>query len=141
MAPVSVPGLTRVLALWGPVLLYMAAIFWASAQPDVALPSNVGDKPSHLVAFAILAVLLVRALAGGLPSRITVSTALVAAALTTAYGASDELHQMFVPGRVADVRDLVADALGGAAGAFACWVWGIISPAPRGHQGPPRHGL
>lgn len=141
MAPVSVPDLKRIVSLWGPVALYMAAIFYASAQGDVTLPSALGDKPSHSMAYAVLGVLFVRALAGGLPARVTLSTALAAAALTTAYGASDELHQMLVPGRFADLNDLVADGIGGAFGAFACWLWGIIAPAPSGMEGPPRHGL
>ena len=141
MAPVSLPALKRTASLWGPVVLYMAAIFYASAQPDVALPSDLGDRPWHSMGYAFLGVLVVRALAGGLPVRIGLTTVLAAAALTTAYGASDELHQLFVPGRFADVNDLLADAIGGAAGASACWLWGIISPAPRGIEGPPRHGL
>jgi VanZ family protein len=34
------------------------------------------------------------------------------------YGASDEIHQYFVPGRVCDIFDLVADSIGGFIGAF-----------------------
>lgn len=141
MAPVSLPALKRVVSLWGPVVAYMAAIFYTSHQPDVILPVDLGDKPWHSMGYGFLGVLFVRALAGGLPARITLSTVLAATALTAAYGASDELHQMFVPGRFADVNDLIADAVGGGVGAFACWLWGIIAPAPRGIEGPPRHGL
>ena len=35
------------------------------------------------------------------------------------YGLSDEIHQVYVPGRVFQVRDLAADFLGGAFGATA----------------------
>lgn len=114
---------------WAPVVLYMGVIFYASAQPEVAIPSALSDKSSHAIAYSVLGVLLVRALAGGLPARIRVRTALLAVLLATVYGASDELHQAFVPGRTADVYDLYADAAGAAAGAFACWLWGIISPS------------
>jgi VanZ family protein len=34
------------------------------------------------------------------------------------YGASDELHQWFVPGRYATIGDLLADSLGGGVGGF-----------------------
>jgi VanZ family protein len=133
--------LTRTIRLWAPVVLYAAVIFYASAQPDVQLPAGFTDKPTHSLAYTVLGVLMLRALAGGLPARIALSTALLAVALTTAYGATDEIHQMFVPGRYADWHDLVADAIGGATGAVVCWLWGIISPAPSRTEGPPRHGL
>jgi VanZ family protein len=53
----------------------------------------------------------------------------IAIALTTAYGATDEIHQLFVPGRSAEIYDLFADAIGGGIGAVVCWLWGIISPS------------
>lgn len=125
--------MTRALSLWGPVGLYMALIFYASAQPDLAVPGPFGDKPVHSIVYGGLGVLIVRALAGGLGARVTLATGALGAALTAAYGVTDELHQMFVPGRYADANDLVADAVGGIAGAVVCWLWGILFPA--------RHGL
>jgi VanZ family protein len=47
------------------------------------------------------------------------------------YGASDELHQMFVPGRTAAFDDLLADTIGALVGASLCWAWGIITPTSR----------
>jgi len=47
--------------------------------------------------------------------------------IAAAYGATDELHQYFVPGRQADVADLLADAIGAIAAAGAIWAWGIIA--------------
>jgi len=44
---------------------------------------------------------------------------------------SDEVHQLFVPGRTGDVYDLMADAAGALAGTIACVAWGIISPSSR----------
>jgi len=119
----------------------MAVIFVASAQPDLAPPADLGDKPSHSMGYALLGVLFVRALAGGLPRRITLKVALLAIVLTTTYGVTDEIHQMFVPGRFADLNDVIADAIGGAMGAALCWVWGIISASPERSRGTPRHGL
>ena len=34
----------------------------------------------------------------------------------TVYGISDEFHQWFVPGRTADVHDVMADAIGATRG-------------------------
>jgi VanZ family protein len=119
----------RKVYLWGPAVLYMGVIFYVSAQQDVAIPSALTDKSSHSLAYTLLSVLIVRALAGGLPARISARTAFLGVVLTTLYGVSDEVHQMFVPGRSAEVYDLFADAIGGAIGAFACWLWGIISPS------------
>ena len=124
--------MSRTVSLWGPVILFMGIIFYLSAQPDVPIPAGT-DKSFHSIGYTILSVLIVRALAGGLPARITVATALLAVALATAYGVTDEFHQSFVPGRTAELNDLLADAIGAVTGAFACWLWGILFPS--------RHGL
>jgi VanZ family protein len=141
VAAVPVSPLRRGLSLWGPPVLYMAAIFWASAQSDLSPPGGLTDKPTHSIGYALLGVLFVRALAGGLPTRISPGVALLGIALTTAYGITDEIHQWFVPGRFADVNDVAADAIGGAIGAALCWLWGIISANPARTRGTPRHGL
>ncbi len=38
--------------------------------------------------------------------------------LSTLYGLSDEIHQSFVPGRDADLGDVMADGVGSLIGAF-----------------------
>ena len=115
----------------------MAAIFYVSSLPQAPLPAGVSDKWAHSAAYLGLAVTIVRALAGGLPRRLSRGVIVAAIAITCAYGATDEWHQRFVPGRTADVDDLIADAIGACAGAAACWVWGIISA--HGHaRGPLR---
>ena len=115
--------------LWGPVVLYMGIIFVVSHQPEVSIPAGLTDKQSHSLAYTLLGILIVRALAGGFGARVSPRAALLGVLLTALYGASDEYHQTFVAGRSADVYDLYADATGGAIGAFACWLWGIISPS------------
>jgi VanZ family protein len=69
---------------------------------------------------------VVRAVAGGLPRRFAARTAAVAIAITATYAATDEIHQMFVPGRSAEVADLIFDTLGACVGTSACWAWGVI---------------
>ena len=119
----------------------MAFIFYGSSQPDLQLPPGFLDKPAHFLAYAPLGFLFVRALSGGLPARVSTPTAFLAVALTTGYGVTDEIHQMFVPGRYADWTDLIADAIGGAVGAFLGWGWGIIRGSRAASRDASRHGL
>jgi VanZ family protein len=116
----------RFLYLWLPVIIYMTAIFYVSSLPQPPIPSG-GDKPWHTIAYLGLAILVLRAIVGGLPRRIVARTAGIAIALSVTYAVTDEIHQMFVPGRSADVADLVADAVGVCAGTAACWAWAFIS--------------
>jgi len=110
-------------------VVYMAAIFYVSSLHQAPLPPGVGDKPAHATAYLGLAFVIARALAGGLPPRLTWRQALTGFAIAVVYGASDEFHQLFVAGRDADVLDLRADAIGAAIAMVVCWAWGIISPA------------
>ena len=102
------------MSLWGPVALYMALIFaLSSIHSPPQLPSAIGDKGGHAMLYSGLAALIVRALAGGW-RPFGGGIAVVAVLYSTLYGVSDELHQLFVPTRTADVNDLAADAVGAA---------------------------
>ena len=131
----------RRLSLWAPVIIYMAAIFYVSSLSDVSIPGGASDISAHTLAYLGLSVLVVRALAGGLPRRVVLRTAALAVLITVAYGASDELHQTFVPGRTAEWHDLLSDATGALAGTIACWAWGIISMSSEPTRGPSRDEL
>jgi VanZ family protein len=92
----------------------MAAIFVASAQHTVRLPDvDNSDKMLHFAAYAGLGVLLAY---GGAPAAVG---RLPLIAIGSLYGASDEVHQSFVPGRTPDPADWVADTLGAIAGVLA----------------------
>jgi VanZ family protein len=109
----------RRLWLWLPVALYLGLIFYLSslANPLPVLTQHVWDKLLHATEYAGLGVLLVRGLRGeGMPWRTAVLLAMLLASL---YGASDEWHQSFVPGRDSDVNDWYADTVGGGLGALA----------------------
>lgn len=118
----------KVLWYWGPAVLYAAAIFFLSSQshPEQYVPElfllKLGDKVPHAIEYALLGFLCYRAFrhaAGSWGEQYAVLMAVVAA---TAYGASDEWHQAFVPFREPDRWDLVSDLLGAALGALA-WAW------------------
>lgn len=102
--------------LWAPPVIYAIAIFALSSIPNPpAPPGALTDKHLHALVYAGLALLVLRALAWGDASRVTSVRALGAAAIASAYGVTDELHQWFVPGRVVDALDLLANAAGALA--------------------------
>lgn len=104
----------RRLSLWLPVIVYMAIIFGLSAQsnPLPEVTAHVWDKLLHASEYGGLAVLLVRALRG---EGVSWAAVLIAATVVASlYGASDEIHQAFVPGRDPAVGDWLADTTGAA---------------------------
>jgi VanZ family protein len=113
----------RALWLWGPVAAYMVAIFLESSVSQVPeLPNGVTDKDAHGFLYAGLAVLVLRALARASWRRVTLPMCILAVVVAAGYGATDEFHQRFVPGRTADLLDLAADTVGAAAAVILVWV-------------------
>ena len=114
---------------WAPPLLYMALIFAISSmeQPPLPMPEFEWltiDKLYHFIEYAILGGLLARAFVKAKPS--VVPSQLIwgmAALISILYGASDEWHQTFVPGRFATLADWVADVVGSIAGVFGAYLY------------------
>jgi VanZ family protein len=112
---------------WPLLCSWMLLIFALSSIPNqVESPSRLPfDKVAHVVEFAVLAALAFWIAARARWRRWRLP-ALAAAAIVfaVAYGGTDEVHQVFVPGRDPSWTDLAADALGAAAGAAgALFVW------------------
>ena len=127
---------------WFFVIVWMFVIFYLSHQPasessrlslsvadwllsviSVILPDGLFvfepfhfyiRKAAHFIAYFILGVLALRAFrvsgARGWKSVVC------AFALSFVYAISDEFHQLFVPGRGAQVRDVLIDGLGALVG-------------------------
>jgi hypothetical protein len=99
-----------------PLVLLMGLIFWLSGRP---IPVKLDDDSwetvvtngVHLPVYAALAWLWWRALTP--QRRVAGFILLTAFVLTILYGASDELHQRYVPMRDGNLADLLVDA-GGA---------------------------
>ena len=53
-------------------------------------------------------------------------TLTVAWVVAVAYGVTDEWHQSFVPNRQADVRDVIANAIGALVATGVVGAWSII---------------
>jgi VanZ family protein len=102
-----------------PALAYATSIFWLSHQPNPVpwMPQAwwTWDKLLHAVEYAGLAGLLVLGFThvGTMGMR---RSALLAILLAAAYGATDEIHQAFVPSRHASWLDWAADAIGALVG-------------------------
>ena len=110
---------------WLLVLAYAGSVFVVSAMPGNALPHvRVSDKLLHTLEFGGLAVLLCRALVMQMPGRSRHSILLMSLVAAVCYGALDEMHQLFVPQRMSDVTDFVADSFGALLGG---WGWLRVS--------------
>ncbi|HHT9153708.1 MAG TPA: VanZ family protein [Candidatus Hypogeohydataceae bacterium YC40] len=128
--PSGIPSWLR----WLPAISYAGLIFVASSipQPIPEIPIPYIDKPIHFIEYAILCLLLCWPHSANTPGPPEADTAqgestwpikkvvlfsIVAASL---YGASDEIHQYFVPGRCCEFSDWVSDTLGAS---FAGFLW------------------
>jgi len=115
------PGFRKFFTDWVPIVVYGAAIFFQSSRAlPVSLPHVAYlDKLLHLLGYALMGALFVRAYRrtriGGNTARVVFFSILC----SSLYGFSDELHQYFVPARSASVFDALADVVGSALGAFA----------------------
>ena len=97
---------SRALTLWVPVVAWAATIFALSSIPNLSTAEGwvggVLSSGAHAAEYAIFGFLLLRAL----------DARIVAFAAGIAYAITDEIHQSFVPGRVASGIDLLVDAVG-----------------------------
>ena len=104
----------KVWLVYIPLIIYWVILFIATSLPVERLPSiGFTDKINHLIAYFILAVLLNLTLIYQRKSQLLFEKAPIATiVICLFYGALDEVHQLFVPGRSAETLDWVADALG-----------------------------
>lgn len=112
--------------LWTPVVGYMAFIFALSSISRTPAFDHGSDKALHTLLYGGLGALLTRALTGGWRQPVTFAAVAGTVLIAVAYGASDELHQSFVPLRSSSALDVVADGVGAAVAALALYLWGII---------------
>ncbi|HKQ38064.1 MAG TPA: VanZ family protein [Verrucomicrobiae bacterium] len=140
----------RFIKYWLPVLLWLALIFSASADkgsghrssriiapivrwfvPNISQRNldrivHTVRKTAHVTEYAILALLLFRALASkpkedaSFPLR----AAIFAFGLAALYAMTDEFHQTFVPSREGQVSDVIIDSFGAALALFAVYLVG-----------------
>jgi len=98
-----------------PACLWAILIFALSSIPRPLPPPmgvKVADKLYHFIEFFIFGLLLARAFLSIASQGKEHKAVLVAAALGIFWGAVDEIHQAFVPGRDASFLDALADGVG-----------------------------
>jgi VanZ family protein len=152
--PVLILGVIKprpFLKYWLPVLLWMGLVFSASNDAKSFarssrilapllhwlfphLPADtvnfivlIARKGAHLTEYAVLALLLWRALRQPVkndPRPWNWREARLVLLSVALYAASDEFHQLFVASRDAAVHDVFIDTAGGAAGLIALWSFG-----------------
>jgi len=148
-----VPKLGRLANYWLPPLLWMSVIFSASSdvqsyqhsstlfepllrwlfphlpQARVEELHHLFRKSCHLTEYAILVLLLWRAIRQpqkNLARPWHWPEAGLALAIVFFYAASDELHQVFVPGRTGQISDVAVDVSGAVAGLALLWLGGKL---------------
>lgn len=111
---------------WLPVFFILGTIFYISSRPGEEMPSLLfegQDKVHHFLAYSAVGFLLARAMTRYLRNipgfRIYRSKLFMAILIGTLYGAIDEYHQSFTPGRSMELADFVADFLGVC---FGVWI-------------------
>ena len=95
----------------------MAAIFVASSQTALPnLPAGLSNYTGHFIAYGALGISAFRAFAQATWAGLSRSSALKAVGFASAYGVTDEVHQIFVPNRFPGADDWVADTAGAVTG-------------------------
>ncbi len=114
----------KIFKFWLPPILWALVIFtFSSFQTASASKFYLGDflikKTAHILEYGIFASMLYRAMINsGLGKKKAMWYSVLLAFL---YGATDEFHQSFTPGRGPSIRDVLIDTFG--AGLF---VFGLI---------------
>lgn len=108
----------KIYLVYLPLVVYWTALFIATSIPTEYIPSvGVSDKFYHFFAYLVLSVLL--HLTFIFQEKLPVLREFPASftlLIGSVYGIVDELHQMLIPGRHAEVLDWIADFVGVIAG-------------------------
>jgi VanZ family protein len=105
------PMVTRLL-WWIPALVFGAAIYWASDQSQPPGADLAPDYVLHVIGYGFFTLAVVLGVTEGGEKDLTLGKSLVSFLIVLVYGCGDELHQSYVPGRSASLKDILANSLG-----------------------------
>lgn len=130
----------KIIKAWLPVILWMSVIFYFSHQPadkSSELSDQVSNlilnlilmldikytqymfyirKIAHFVTYFVLGFLMLRAFY--LRKNFKNKHVLFAFMICLLYAISDEIHQLYIPGRSGEIRDVVIDTVGAVCGIY-----------------------
>lgn len=98
---------------WGLMITYAGVIFFFSSMPVVPQPIDVNIyilTLEHALEYAGFGFLLLAAFRSR--DQTIVHAVFLAFLVGVIYAITDEIHQVFVPGRVASIYDVVVDGIG-----------------------------
>lgn len=94
------------------------------AEIDIRSLNNVIRKNAHFFSYLLLGVLVMNAFRR---SGITIYKSIIFSFIVCVlYAASDEIHQMYVPDRGAQIKDVLIDSSGVVIGLLIYWFIGLI---------------
>jgi VanZ family protein len=106
-------------------------LHWLNPQMSIAAIVSIQTvirKLGHVTEYAILAVLLWRALRSGQNLRSRIAILFFAVWIACAiFAVSDEFHQSFVPSRTASAHDVMIDTCGALIGLLICLAFARMS--------------
>jgi len=102
-------------ALWGGFLFLLTS--WPN-PPSITAGGFPLDKLTHFLLYAVEAFLLSRAIAWPGPRALTGWRVVAVIGTMALWGALDEVHQEWIPGRTMDSADFAADVAGATVGAL-----------------------
>lgn len=116
----------RKLYRWLPPILWMGLMFFSSSRsflPSPVEPDTVADilfwKTAHIVEYAVLGGLLLRAFNSG--SNPAKKEGIWSWAISSLFGLFDEYHQTLIPGREGKLVDVAIDSFGALLGLLLIW--------------------
>jgi len=99
------------------------------AKFDVTSFNNILRKNAHFFAYLVLGILVLNALRrSGVTGTRSIALAL---GICVLYALSDEVHQLFVPGRGGQVTDVFIDSAGASVGVGLYWAAGKVAKKNR----------
>lgn len=102
----------------------IAKKFSPNIDTDIDRFNHYLRKMAHFFCYMVLGILAMKVLDEmGISGHKKVVIAFV---LCVLYAVSDEFHQRFVPGRGAQVRDVIIDSIGAIVGIGISWLWGCL---------------